>query len=120
MKNENIRAVLFDLGYSLNQIKDNKKGLSFNSQGELNMKLGLNDFSAHEVINNLGSNDLQKIFKYFGEEKEAKKIANKIENERANHEINTQDLVNIIDSVKREIIPKFIVQQKFFRQLGYL
>ena len=53
MKNENIRGVIFDLGYSLNQIKDDKKGLSFSSQGELNMKLGLNDFSAHEVINKL-------------------------------------------------------------------
>ena len=117
LKDENIRAVLFDLGYSLNQIKDNKKGLSFNSQGELNMKLGLNDFSAHEVINNLGSNDLQKIFKYFGEEKEAKKIANKIENERTNHEINTQDLVNIIDSVKRGNNSKIHSSTKVFQAL---
>ena len=117
LKNENIRGVLFDLGYSLNQIKDNKKGLSFNSQGELNMKLGLNDFSAHEVINKLGSNDLQKIFKYFGEEKEAKKIANKIENERTNHEINTQDLVNIIDSVKRGNNSKIHSSTKVFQAL---
>ena len=117
LKDENIRAVLFDLGYSLNQIKDNKKGLSFNSQGELNMKLGLNDFSAHEVINKLGSNDLQKIFKYFGEEKEAKKIANKIENERTNHEINTQDLVNIIDSVKRGNNSKIHSSTKVFQAL---
>ena len=117
MKNENIRGVLFDLGYSLNQIKDNKKGLSFNSQGELNMRLGLNDFSAHEVINKLGSNDLQKIFKYFGEEKEAKKIANKIENERVNHEINTQDLVNIIDSVKRGNNSKIHSSTKVFQAI---
>ncbi len=117
LKNENIRGVLFDLGYSLNQIKDNKKGLSFNSQGELNMKLGLNDFSAHEVINKLGSNDLQKIFKYFGEEKEAKKIANKIENERANYEIDTQDLVNIIDSVKRGNNSKIHSSTKVFQAI---
>ena len=31
LKNENIRCVIFDLGYSYSQIKDNKKGLSFNS-----------------------------------------------------------------------------------------
>ncbi len=101
LKNENIKGVLFDLGYSLNQIKDKKKGLSFSSKGQLNMKLGLNDFSAKDVINKLQSDDLQKIFRYFGEEKEAKKIANKIVNERTNNEIDTQDLVNIIDSVKR-------------------
>jgi 16S rRNA (cytosine1402-N4)-methyltransferase len=31
LKNENIRGVIFDLGYSYTQIKDPKKGLSFNS-----------------------------------------------------------------------------------------
>ena len=46
LKNENIKGIFFDLGYSLNQMKDKKKGLSFNSKGQLNMKLGLNDFSA--------------------------------------------------------------------------
>ena len=53
LKNENIRGVLFDLGYSLTQIKDTRKGLSFNSKGKLNMMMGLNNFSANEVINNL-------------------------------------------------------------------
>ena len=53
LKNENIKGIVFDLGYSYTQMKDPKKGLSFNSQGELNMMMGLNDFSAKEVINNL-------------------------------------------------------------------
>ena len=101
LKNENIKGVLFDLGYSLNQIRDNKKALSFSSKGQLNMKLGLNNFSAKDVVNRLQTDDLQKIFRYFGEEKEAKKIANKIVNERISHEIDTQDLVNIINSVKK-------------------
>ncbi len=101
LKNENIKGIFFDLGYSLNQMKDKKKGLSFNSKGQLNMKLGLNDFSAKEVINKLTLNDLQKIFKYFGDEKDSKKIANKIIRERVKYEISTNDLVNIIDSVKK-------------------
>ena len=115
LKNENVKGVVFDLGYSLNQIKDNKKGLSFNSQGQLNMTLGLNNFSANEVINKLTSNDLQKIFRYFGEEKEAKKIANNIVIERAKSEINTQDLVRIIDSVKRKKNSKIHVSTKVFQ-----
>ena len=60
LKNENIKGIVFDLGYSYTQMKDPKKGLSFNSQGELNMMMGLNDFSAKEVINNL----LVKDYKY--------------------------------------------------------
>ena len=78
LKNENIKGVFFDLGYSLNQMKDHKKGLSFTSKGQLNMKLGLNDFSAKEVINKLSFNDLQKIFKYFGDEKDSKKLQIKL------------------------------------------
>ena len=105
------------MGYSLNQMRDNKKGLSFNSQGQLNMTLGLNDFSAKEVINKLTSNDLQKIFKYFGDEKEAKKIANNIVIERAKYEINTQDLVRIIDSVKRRNNSKIHSSTKVFQAI---
>ena len=41
LKNENIKGIVFDLGYSFVQIKDPNKGLSFNSTGELNMMMGL-------------------------------------------------------------------------------
>ena len=44
LKNENIRGVIFDLGYSYTQIKDPRKGLSFEDSGKLNMQLGLNSF----------------------------------------------------------------------------
>ena len=101
LKNENIKAVIFDLGYSYAQIKDKKKGLSFNSSGELNMKMGLNDFSASDVINKLEEEELEKIFKFFGEEKESKKIANRIIKERKQKNISTENLVKIIESTKR-------------------
>ena len=38
------------------------------------MMMGLNDFSAKEVINILGVDELEKIFKFFGEEKEARNL----------------------------------------------
>ena len=44
LKNEDIKSIIFDLGYSFTQIKDPRKGLSFQSGGNLNMKLGLNNF----------------------------------------------------------------------------
>ena len=44
IKNENIKGIIFDLGYSYTQIKDPNKGLSFDSVGKLNMQLGLNSF----------------------------------------------------------------------------
>jgi len=101
LKNENIKAVIFDLGFSYTQIKDKKKGLSFDAKGELNMKMGLNDFSASDVINKLDERELEKIFKFFGEERESKKIVKKIVKERKKQKINTENLVKIIESSKK-------------------
>ena len=102
LKNEDIRSVIFDLGFSYTQIKDPEKGLSFNSIGDLNMKMGINDFSAKEAINKLESFELEKIFKYFGEEKDAKRIAIKIVKERKVKKIDTQSLVEIIEKTKKK------------------
>ena len=102
LKNENIKGIVFDLGYSFTQIKDPKKGLSFNSQGELNMMMGLNDFSAKEVINNLEVKEIEKILKYFGDENDAKIIAKNIVKERQLKIIDTQELVRIIEKSKRK------------------
>jgi 16S rRNA (cytosine1402-N4)-methyltransferase len=53
LKNENVKGIIFDLGYSYVQIKDPKKGLSFDSKGSLNMQMGLNNYSAEDVLINL-------------------------------------------------------------------
>ena len=102
IKNENIRGIIFDLGYSYAQIKDPSKGLSFNFDGDLNMQMGINDYSAEDVINKLDIFELEKIFKFFGEEKEAKKIANSIEKKRKIKKIDTKILVELIDQTKRK------------------
>ena len=101
LKNENIRGVIFDLGYSYTQIKDPQKGLSFEADGKLNMKLGLNSYSAEDAINKLDENELEKIFKFFGDEKEGKYIARNIVKERLKNKIDTRALVEIIDKSKK-------------------
>ena len=117
LKSENIKGIIFDLGYSLNQIKDPEKGLSFNSIGDLNMCMGINDFSAKDTINRLDRLDLEKIFKFFGDEKEAKKIANQIVKERKINEIDTQRLVKLIEKVKRKKNYKIHCATKVFQAL---
>ena len=116
-KNENIKGIVFDLGYSLTQIKDPKKGLSFNSLGNLNMMMGLNDFSANEVINNLEDKELEKILKYFGDEKDAKFISRNIVKERQSKKIDTQELVRIIEKSKRKKNYKVHSATKTFQAL---
>ena len=60
-KNSKIRGVIFDLGYSYTQIKDPKKGLSFENTGLLNMRMGINEFTASDVVNKLEQKDLELI-----------------------------------------------------------
>ena len=117
LKNENIRGVIFDLGYSLNQIKDPKKGLSFETVGALNMRMGINEFSAKEAINILDKVELAQIFKYFGEEKDSNRIAHNIVEDRAKREITTEELVRIIDSSKRKNNSKIHSATKIFQAL---
>ena len=117
LKNQNIRGIVFDLGYSFTQIKDPEKGLSFNSSGELNMRMGLNNFSAKDVINKLDSTELEKIFKFFGDEKEAKKIANNIVKERNIKTIDTKSLVNLIEKTKKKKNFKIHSATKVFQAL---
>ena len=117
LKNEDIKAVIFDLGYSYTQIKDSNKGLSFRSTGNLNMQMGLNNYSAQEVVNKLGEKELDLIFKFFGDEKESKYIARNIVKERAKNKIDTQLLVKIIEKTKRKKNFKIHSSTKIFQAL---
>ena len=116
-KPTDLKGIIFDLGYSLNQIQDKSKGLSFNSDTKLNMRMGLNEFSAHEVINKLEYEHLYKIIKVFGDEQKAKFISRKIIANRQSQKINTQDLVKIIDDVKKYRYTKIHNSTKTFQAI---
>ena len=101
-----IDGIIFDLGFSYNQIKDESKGLSFNHSGQLNMKMGCNKISADDIIKKLPAKDLEKIFKYFGDEKNSKIIAKKIAKERKIQNIDTEGLVKLINLSKKNFTKK--------------
>ncbi len=114
---DNLKGIILDLGYSTTQIKDPKKGLSFNNKGKLNMKMGLNNFSAHDIVNKLGEKELNQIFKVFGEEKNSKIISKNIVEFRKNKNIQTEDLVNIINIIKKKKFSKTHNATKVFQAL---
>ena len=116
--NKNIlKGIIFDLGYSTAQIKDPEKGLSFLSKGKLNMQMGLNEISANKIVNDFDQSSLSKIFYSFGDEKKANNIARKIINFRNSKNIETQDLVKIIDSVYKKKFKKIHNSTKVFQAL---
>jgi len=98
----NPKAIIFDLGLSSLQLSDSKRGFSFNSKSLLNMEMGINKFSAYDVINKFDKKILANIIKILGDEKDGKKIANKIELHRKNKPIKTsRELAEIIKIAKK-------------------
>ena len=79
--------------------------------------MGLNNISADDVINKLDQKEIAKIFKVFGEEKNSNTISKKIISYRKNKNIETEDLVKIINSVKRKKFSKIHNATKVFQAL---
>tara|TARA_B100000965_G_C19587378_1_gene756400 strand:- start:636 stop:1652 length:1017 start_codon:yes stop_codon:yes gene_type:complete len=100
-KNEKFDYIIFDLGLSSYQIYDKTRGFSFNSDCKLNMKMGLSQVDAYNVINNFDEKKLKSIIKVFGEEFEARRIVKKIIDKRKKKEIfSALELRQIIESSK--------------------
>ena len=98
----NPKAIIFDLGLSSFQLSDSKRGFSFKKEGPLNMQMGINKFSAYDVINFLDKKNLSNIIKTLGEEKDARLIADKIIKYRKNKKIKTsKELSSIINDAKK-------------------
>ena len=67
------------------------------------MEMGINKYSAYDVVNNLDKKELENIIKILGEEKDGKLIANKIIKARVEKKIKTpKDLVDIINKAKKK------------------
>lgn len=94
-----IDGVLFDLGISSYQIDEAGRGFSFDRDAELDMRMDKqNETTAKELLNELSVEQLATIFREFGEEQSAHKIAQWIDIERKTKSIQTtQDLAGIID-----------------------
>ncbi len=78
-----VDGVLFDLGVSSPQLDQGERGFSFHQDAKLDMRMDqTNQFSAYDVVNTYGYNDLVRILKEYGEEKYASSIAHGIINSR--------------------------------------
>ncbi len=93
-----INGALLDLGISSFQLKDNKRGISYQLESKLDMRMDLTKgISLLEWINNADINEIHSVIKNYGEEPKAKKITNKIKFFRQKKKITTTtDLVEIV------------------------
>lgn len=99
--NQKVDGFLLDLGYSSFHLEGYQKGVSFQKNEELDMRIDTSrGVKAKDLLKVLDVNKLEQIFRVFGEERYSKKIAQEIVKKRDVKEIHsTSDLVQIIRSV---------------------
>lgn len=98
-----IDGAVFDLGVSSMQLDEADRGFSFMRDGPLSMRMDGRKPDAADVVNRAEASDLAAIFKVYGEEKRAGRIARAIVEERKAAPIESTG--RLADIVKRASPP---------------
>lgn len=96
---EKVDGILLDLGVSSHQLDCGERGFSYKYDAPLDMRMAQDGITAADLVNTLSVDELTKIFRDYGEEKFAYKIANQIVKKRESASIETTtQLADIIAS----------------------
>ncbi len=96
---DTVDGILLDLGVSSYQLDNGDRGFSYKYDAPLDMRMSMNGTTAADLVNNLSADELTKIFRDYGEEKFAYKIACNIVKQREKGKIETTiQLADIIAS----------------------
>ncbi len=98
-----LSGVLLDLGFSSAQLDDSRRGFSFQTSGELDLRYDERQtVTAAHLLNTLSERELADIFTTFGEEPQAARLASAILDARRLRPLaTTDDLLAIIMETKR-------------------
>lgn len=96
---EKVDGIMLDLGVSSFQLDNKDRGFSYKSDAPLDMRMSKSGKSAADLVNNLSREELTRIFRSYGEEKFAYKIADNIVKHREKAPVKTTlELADIIAS----------------------
>lgn len=116
-----IDGLLLDLGLSSLQLDGSGRGFSFKGSEPLDMRMDQRQATtAAELVNEASEEELADIFFYYGEERQARRIAERIVEERRKEKIvSTDQLVALVAQAipKRFHPPKIHVATKVFQAL---
>lgn len=101
-RRERPAGILADLGVSSMQLDVAARGFSFRRDGPLDMRMGEGSRTAAEIVNGAPTAELKRIFREYGEERMAEKIARRITEEREKTPITTtRQLAALVAGVVR-------------------
>jgi 16S rRNA (cytosine1402-N4)-methyltransferase len=96
-----LAGVLADLGVSSLQLDSAERGFSFRFDGPLDMRMGLAEVTAADVVNQSSEGELVRIFRDYGEELQARRIARAIVRARTEAPLTTTgELKRLIERAK--------------------
>ena len=98
---EQVDGILIDLGLSSPQLDSDERGFSFRSTGALDMRFDVRrGIPASEVLATLGEDELASLFRRYGEEPHARRIARAIVARREQHPIESPvELADLVAAV---------------------
>lgn len=89
--------ILLDLGVSSRQLDEEARGFTFRPGAPLDMRMGPTGSSAADILNTADERRLETIFREYGDERRARRLASETVRRRARHRFATSDdLVNAI------------------------
>ncbi len=92
-----VDGILLDLGVSSYQLDNGERGFSYHKDAPLDMRMSKSGVTAADLVNTLSHGELTRIFRDYGEERFAAKIASGIVREREKEPIlTTLKLADII------------------------
>ncbi len=92
--------ILLDLGVSSRQLDQEARGFTFRPGAPLDMRMGTTGDSAADILNTLSAGDLEALFRTYGDEPRARRLAGEIVRRRSRREFTTSDdLVNAIRAI---------------------
>jgi 16S rRNA (cytosine1402-N4)-methyltransferase len=97
-----IAGFLADLGLSSLQLDKAERGFSLKRDGVLDMRMGGGGLTARDIVNGYPEAKLEQIFREYGEEEEARRIARALIRERSQVSIETTfQLRDVVHRAKR-------------------
>lgn len=97
-----VDGFLFDLGVSSHQLDTAERGFSYMQDAPLDMRMNQQaQFSAYDVVNTYSLEELNRIFKEYGEERWSKRIAEFIIDARSEKPVETTG--QLVDIIKKAV-----------------
>ncbi len=115
-----VNGILFDLGFSSWHVEHSGRGFSFHKDEPLDMRYNprLQKTSAAELVNRLSEEDLFELFRTYGEERFARKIARAIRETRRERRILTSGhLSDVLVGISRGRSSRLHPATKVFQAL---